>query len=46
MCVHGAVVLRVERGASRPKDRVQEARSTVIASSWLSRMEWMEWMEW
>jgi hypothetical protein len=43
MCVHGAVVLRVERGAFRPKDRVQEARSAVIASSWLSRMEWMEW---
>jgi hypothetical protein len=43
MCVHGVVVLRVERGAFRPKDRVQEARSAVIASSWLSRMEWMEW---
>jgi hypothetical protein len=43
MCVHGAVVLRVERGALRPKDRVQEARSAVIVLSWFSRMEWMEW---
>jgi hypothetical protein len=39
MCVHAAVVLRVERGAFCPKDRVREARSAMIASSWLSRME-------